>query len=210
MLVELEELELHPSVNDAPDTTHRGGHAEGGAEQGEAPVEVPAEAEPLRLLDTDPHEAWVGERHRQRQAAQQAGEAGEERQSYADEERDEAVEDPEPRPDPDRAGPVGAARVVGLEAVEDRHGVYLEAAEAVEHDEEERRCEDPTGDVVAVEDVEGGQDPSWWYHVSVGPVTSNGNRKDAHCNQKICHFGPAPHRHMCRVFESRRHCRLYF
>lgn len=97
MLVGFEELELHPSVNDAPDTTHRGGHAEGSAEQREAPVQVPAEAEPLRLLDTDPHEAWVRECHRQCQAAQQAGKAGEERQSYADEERDEPVEDSEPR-----------------------------------------------------------------------------------------------------------------
>lgn len=101
MLVGLEELKLHPSVNDAPDTTHRGGQAEGGAEQREAPVHVPVVAESLRLLDTDPHEARVGKRHRQRQAAQKAGEAGEERQSDADEERDEPVEDPESRPDPD-------------------------------------------------------------------------------------------------------------
>lgn len=95
-LVRLEELELHPIVNYAPDATQRERQTERCAEQTKAPVEVPAEAEPLGLLDADPHKARVGEGHRQGEPAQQPGKAGEKWQGHTDEQREEPVEDPEP------------------------------------------------------------------------------------------------------------------
>lgn len=159
----LEELELHPTADDAPDTTHTESQAECSAKQPKPPVQVPSWAEPLRLLDADPHEARVGEGDRQCQPPKQAGEAGEERQRDADEQREEAVEHPEAWSHPDRARPVGPARVGSLKAVENRHGVYLEAAQAVEHDKEERRSKEAPGDVVAVEGVERRQHPSLWH-----------------------------------------------
>ena len=113
---------------ESPESSSGDGEAEEEPQRTEKPLKTPPEAETRRLVEKGPHEARIRESDGKSEAAEKSSETGEKWQGCSGEKRDEGVEDAEGGAEPWGAGAARSARDGGFKAIEDGHGVDLEAA----------------------------------------------------------------------------------
>lgn len=129
-----EEFQLESIVNYTPDTSNGKCQAEGNPQPTQNPIEIPVEAVLCRLFNENPHEARVSKCDWKCKSSQQTSQTGEEWKCHSYEEVYESIEDSKTRADPYRAWTICATCVASFKAVKDRHGVYLETAQAIKDD----------------------------------------------------------------------------
>lgn len=153
-LVRLEEADFDTGVNDNIDT---GGHqkaTESHSKKAEKPIEAPHWTVDFGLLDLEPHETGVGQRHRQCDPSHQSSNASQERNGDGEEEAAEAECDPAYGSHPPRQWLLEPACVLRLQVVEHWHPIYLERAQRVDHHEQARQPHHKTRHVSRLESEE--------------------------------------------------------